>query len=72
MWADAHEAYQGAELDQSDHLSDLVNNEYGRKAGREIRDQHKGIQWSSSMPLIIQRGKEYIDSGNWARPSDFQ
>ncbi|MGW6841403.1 hypothetical protein [Streptomyces sp. NPDC054958] len=73
MVADAHEAYGDREgPNHADHLSDLVNNEYGRQMGEKIAAVNPGASESQLRDAINRAAKSYMTSGNHARPSDFE
>ncbi|WP_406083391.1 hypothetical protein [Streptomyces virginiae] len=73
MSADAHEAYGDREgHNYADHLSDLVNNEYGRQMGEKIAAANPGASESQLRDAITREAKNYMTSGNYARPSDFE
>ncbi|PWK63075.1 hypothetical protein BCL76_12319 [Streptomyces sp. CG 926] len=72
MVADAHEAYGDREgHNYADHLSDLVNNEYGRQMGEKIAAANSGASESQLRDAITREAKNYTPSGNYARLSDF-
>ncbi|MGY4393647.1 RHS repeat-associated core domain-containing protein [Streptomyces sp. TE12347] len=73
MVADAHEAYGEREgHNYADHLSDLVNNEYGRQMGEKIAAANPGASESQLRDAITREAKNYMTSGNYARPNDFK
>ncbi|MEU6232408.1 RHS repeat-associated core domain-containing protein [Kitasatospora sp. NPDC047058] len=72
MVADAHEAYGPREgRNYADHLSDLVNNEYGRKMGEKIAGDHPGASWPALESVVLDEARKYIATNDFARPKDF-
>ncbi|WP_051814262.1 RHS repeat domain-containing protein [Kitasatospora sp. MBT63] len=73
MVADAHEAYGDREgHNYADHLSDLVNNEYGRQMGAKIAAANPGASESQLRDAITREARNYMTGGNYARPNDFE
>ncbi|GGR06880.1 hypothetical protein GCM10010195_72410 [Kitasatospora griseola] len=74
-WADAHEAYgQKPDLNNyfyRDHLTDLVNNEFGRSIGKQAIQMRDGASEEKVQAFILQQVRDYIASGNYARRDDF-
>jgi len=78
VWADAHEAYH-APTEESDHRSDLVNNEFARAAGDRVRlavlskpITPYGSPYEEARLAVIKEARAYLASGNWARKDDFE
>ncbi|MEV8329078.1 RHS repeat-associated core domain-containing protein, partial [Kitasatospora sp. NPDC056731] len=73
MVADAHEAFGVREgHGYADHISDLVNNEYGRKMGERIGAANAAASDSQLKAVILDEARKYIASDDFARPSDFE
>ncbi|MEU1282656.1 RHS repeat-associated core domain-containing protein [Kitasatospora sp. NPDC005856] len=73
MLADAHEAYGAREgHEYHDHISDLVNNEYGWKVGEKIGAANPGASDAQLKALILGEARKYVASDDFARPSDFE
>ncbi|MEU9131064.1 RHS repeat-associated core domain-containing protein [Kitasatospora sp. NPDC048540] len=73
MVADSHEAYGDREgTNYADHLSDLVNNEYGRKMGEKIAAANRGASDAQLRSVIADAARDYLTGGNYARPDDFK
>ncbi|MFD5918372.1 DUF6973 domain-containing protein [Kitasatospora sp. NPDC058201] len=73
MAADAHEAFGArAGHDYADHISDLVNNEYGRKLGEKIASANPGASDAQLRSTIVDEARKYLATGDYARPSDFK
>ncbi|MFE3500145.1 RHS repeat-associated core domain-containing protein [Kitasatospora sp. NPDC059160] len=73
MVADSHEAFGAREgHEYADHISDLVNNEYGRKMGEKIAAANQGASESQLKGVILDEARKYIASNDFARPSDFE
>ncbi|MET9398680.1 RHS repeat-associated core domain-containing protein [Kitasatospora sp. NPDC002965] len=73
MVADAHEAFGAREgHDYADHISDLVNNEYGRKLGEKIASANPGASDTQLRSTIVDEARKYLATGDYARPSDFE
>ncbi|MEV7602439.1 RHS repeat-associated core domain-containing protein [Kitasatospora sp. NPDC089797] len=56
----------------ADHISDMVNNEYGRKMGEKIAARNQGASDEQLKGIILDEARKYIASDDFARPSDFE